>query len=184
MGRKFKCVKSSGNGITVGEVYELTEEGSVILDDGFVITKHHRENAIEWLENDSPEFRKFEEVFDDMEKFTLNDLKTGHVVKFRNGKYGLVLRDTGCKDGKDIIVYEDNNAKELERYNDDMTSRYSWLNEFSIMEVYAPYCYPDIHSLGSDCTYDNLVWKREEKRKMTVAEICEALGYDVEVVKG
>lgn len=36
-----------------------------------------------------------------------------------------------------------------------------------------------------DCSTDerDLLWTREEAKKMTVKEICDALGYDVEIVK-
>lgn len=37
--------------------------------------------------------------------------------------------------------------------------------------------------LDNSTTHRDLLWERKETKKMTVAEICAALGYDVEIVK-
>lgn len=38
--------------------------------------------------------------------------------------------------------------------------------------------------LKEPSTYCDLIWKRAEKKEMTVAEVSKALGYEVKIVKG
>ena len=49
----------------------------------------------------------------------------------------------------------------------------------SIKKVYQP----PVSSFGQMLNAHNPIWERKEVRKMTVAEICKELGYEVEIVK-
>lgn len=114
--------------------------------------------------------------------FTKDDLKVGYVVKYRNGELrmvmpysrGLALTDL---DGKWLNINTELNYDLTEVPCVPGTTK----NSLDIMEVYG------LSAFGSTAyrisTFGRkLLWKREEAKKMTVAEIEKALGYKVEVV--
>lgn len=97
--------------------------------------------------------------------FTKADLKVGYVVKHRNGEMRMVLP---YRRG---LVFTDIDGHWLDPDTD--------LND--VMEVYGLSAFGStacrISTFGRE-----LLWKREEAKKMTVAEIEKELGYKVEVV--
>lgn len=120
-----------------------------------------------------------------MAKFTKADLKVGYVVELRNGSLCMVLPTTDvtaypsglCLSGKDWFAL---NALDAElKCVEPNTSKAA---DYDVMKVYG----------FADCTYSaskigttsrHFLWARKEPKKMTVKNICEALGYDVEIVK-
>lgn len=91
--------------------------------------------------------------------FTKADLKEGDIVTLRNGKVGLYSEDMSI-DGLTIFNIED-----------DLTNNGSCKEELDIVKVERPVSY-------------TTVYEREENAKeMTLKEICEALGYEVKIVK-
>lgn len=118
---------------------------------------------------------------------TKQDLKTGMRVRTRNGELYLVLKD--CKTGhyghQDLLFASfcgDYNIGD--DYNNDLicVDSNDTDEDFDIVEVYtAKSGFADIDVL--DRTSLKSIWKREEKKKMTVAEIEEKLGYEVEIVR-
>lgn len=107
--------------------------------------------------------------------FTKADLKVGYVVKHRNGALAMVM--PGRK-GNLIVIDMKANYTEVEHFRENLTTAYSPLD---IVEVYGYSCYNYTSMLISTSDRE-LLWKREEAKKMTVSEIEEALGYKVEVV--
>ena len=118
----------------------------------------------------------------------LKDLKTGMRIILRNGGEYIVLKDviTPYEEGKeDMYILIDGGWMSSSSYNDDLTSKGN-SKDFDIMEVYEQNNgeYLDGSVLDKNAIKKmNLIWKREEKKKMTVSEICKELGYDVEIVK-
>ena len=108
---------------------------------------------------------------------TLNDLKTGMIVKTREGKYNIVMRD--FIDCGDILagLSCDNKISEtwtsLSNYNQDMTN--SRFPHIDIMSVYASYTY-------SADTPKRLIWERNEYKEVTMKEIEEKFGCKVKIV--
>lgn len=110
---------------------------------------------------------------------TRDDLKPGYVVKFRNGNYAMVLlfgtgnlcAVTACRTWMNIFG----------EIREDLTSKCGY-DDCDITEVYG---YDEYAYKSRDIDIENrpLLWKRSEPKKMTVKEICETLGYDVEIVK-
>jgi len=100
-------------------------------------------------------------------QFTKADLKERYIVVTRNGNE-YVVHDKrvayGITEGKLNSKYLD-----FKNYNNDLTDKNK--KEWDIVEIYKPHY--------------SKVWKCEEEpaRKMTVAEICKELGYDIEIVK-
>lgn len=118
----------------------------------------------------------------------LKDLKTGMRIILRNEQEYIVLKDviTPYDNGKeDMYIFVDGGWMSSNSYNDDLTCK-SNNKDFDIMKVYAQnsgnYINGDVLQ-KNEIKKMNLIWERKEKRKMTVSEICEELGYDIEIVK-
>lgn len=101
---------------------------------------------------------------------TKSDLKDGMICIARNGNkymwlYG-ALREVNswCTNTQENLKNEQ-------------------CNEFDIMKIYEPIGETIWDMLNHNYSQDEPIWERVEPRKMTVAEIEEALGYPVEVVK-
>lgn len=105
-----------------------------------------------------------------------SDLKVGYVVKLRNGNLCMILPnsyDELCLSGPD-------DWKPVSEFWDDLTNRLNSAKD--IIEVYGR-SHSNHHAhVVSECSRD-LLWQRSEAKKMTVKEICDALGYEVEIVK-
>lgn len=113
-----------------------------------------------------------------------SDLHTGMIVKLRNGKFKTVLFNV-CIDNIcnniDLFVGE-NGFLRLENYNENLTC--SNADKYDVMEVFKQK--EDIAFGVKEPKAGNLgktLWKRKEARKMTVSEICEKLGYNIEIIK-
>ena len=108
----------------------------------------------------------------------LDDLKTGMIVKTREGKYGIVMRD--FIDEGDILAGLSRNNKisetwtHLSNYNQDMTN--SRFPHIDIMSVYTSYPY-------SADTPKKLLWERKEYKEVTMSEIEEKFGCKVKIVE-
>ena len=108
---------------------------------------------------------------------TLNDLKTGMIVKTRNDNSYIVMRDfvdagdilAGLSDSDNIT----NSFNELSDYEQDL--KHNQLPGLDIMSVYTSYLY------GID-THKKLLWQREEYKEVTMREIEEMFGCKVKIV--
>lgn len=103
-------------------------------------------------------------------------LKPGYVCVTRNGHYLMVLP---TEDG--LCLCGDDHGP-LSGWNSDLTFNPCGTSKLDIMKVYGLSKYP---RFACDRSSDGrkLIWERKETKKMTVKEICDALGYDVEIVK-
>ena len=107
--------------------------------------------------------------------FTKADLKTGDVIKLRDGRVGIVNRDF------EMAILKDH-WFELENINQDLTSR--CYSENDIIAVRRPMD-------KSDCRFSafeyrasgTLVYEREEPVEMTLAEVCKLLGKNIKIIK-
>jgi hypothetical protein len=106
---------------------------------------------------------------------TLNDLKTGMIVKTREGKYHIIMRD--FIDQGDILAglsYDNrisNSWINLSKYNQDMT--HSEIPSLDIVDVYAS-------SVYSADTPTRLIWER--CKQVTINELEEKFGCKVKIV--
>lgn len=94
------------------------------------------------------------------------DLKNEDIVTLRNGDRLILIDDEFL----DISGEKANNLSQLSNLNDDLTSNYGWGDD--IVKVSRPVAYTTVYER-----------KTTTKKKMTVSEICKALGYDVEIIK-
>lgn len=118
---------------------------------------------------------------------TKNELKTGMVVTLRNGDKLRVFRDYASDWTQDenesvcmVSTVCANDWWKLSAYTDDM--KYEDDETCDIMEVYRPYHPYDFLRDFDESRY-NLIWKREDPKEMTMAEIEAALGYKIKIVE-
>ena len=109
---------------------------------------------------------------------TLDELKTGMIVKTREGNSHIVMRD--FIDEGDILAGLSNNNvisntwTSLSNYNQDMT--HSALPNLDIVGVYDSYPY-------SADTSKRPIWERKEYKEVTMSEIEEMFGCKVKIVE-
>ena len=118
--------------------------------------------------------------------FTLNDLTDDMIVEIRAGKKYLVVSD-----GK-IMMGVDSWGK-IENYDNDLTRDYCNLNIDKVWKITSKFWYTSLGLLLTDnhisrmieCDKIELVFDRNapKVKKMTIQQICDELGYEVEIVK-
>lgn len=104
---------------------------------------------------------------------TKNDLQTGMVIEIRNGSRFLIMR---MPDGN-ILASSNSSWMHINEHNEDLTCE---TDSLSVVKVFEPYTSTLARMVSTE--YEP-IWERKEPKKMTVEEICEALGYEVEIVK-
>lgn len=127
--------------------------------------------------------------------FTKDDLQMGYIVRLRNGEFRAV--HPAGKTGTFILIGHDKwdylNCWDHHLYS--IRQRFakgcpvsaetaSRAKGMDIVAVYG-YVYGTENYLGAgyiDSDHRPLLWAREEPKKMTLAEVCEKLGYPIELV--
>jgi len=126
------------------------------------------------------------------EKFTRADLKSGYVVKLRDGSFRMVIR---AGNFTKILVSQTGAWNYLNSgWSDDLKSLavypasqyeagHTW-QKADIMEVYGLVSGTQFYGGCLQITPDNrsLLWQRKQPVKMTIEEISQKLGFDVEIV--
>ena len=99
--------------------------------------------------------------------FTKADLKDGMIMKTRDGRYYMYLKKFNRG-----VRYE--GYITLDDYDDDLTC-YKYISDFDIVAVYNP---KDLTSLdfALEVKYNDPIWERPEKVRMTIKDIEEKLG--------
>lgn len=107
-------------------------------------------------------------------EFTKSDLKNGMIVELRNGFRGIVINDN--------LILGNKLYSELLDYNDDLSIKYNLNgNDLDIVKVYTVWSYMGFEDYLKDDNLE-LIWERKEPKKMTVAQIEEELGYEIDIV--
>lgn len=133
------------------------------------------------IKEDTERFAWSDDMFEPLEKrFIKDELKTGMLVELRNGEKYKVLKDYEtfiC--GKGMIS---NKSGFIPLLNFSKNLNNSFGVKYDIIKIYKP---------KGDCYFFNynmqnfeLIWEREQTRKMTLAEIEKELGYSIEIVEG
>lgn len=176
-----KCDKKIIKWVTGNEAgYKIPHDDCVIYNSPKIKTKKN----FCWLEGLQRASRKFYEEqgykilnwSDYMRKeFTKDDLKDWMLVVYRNGDKRIITDDVT------ILRNEYGNIQNyFTTYNDNLLSKENF-KKCDIVEVYST---PNDYKVFSfDISKRELLWERKEVKEMTVAEISEALGYDVKIVK-
>lgn len=124
------------------------------------------------------------------EKLKLEDLKSGFIVKRRSGELRMVMR---AGEFTKVLIGAGGKWCYLSNYDADLcrkhgecctTEQLNRAREKDIVEVYG--LQQGVRNYGETLalSIDNrtLIWKRKEPVKMTLAEICDRLGFEVEIV--
>lgn len=109
-------------------------------------------------------------------EFTRADLKTGDVVKFRNGEIGIVngkLKTIIMKDKFACICHFTENLM-----YDGMNSKGE-----DIVAVRRPESVYHCQFCAFEREYGILVYERKEVEEMTLAEVCRLLGKEIKIIK-
>jgi hypothetical protein len=102
------------------------------------------------------------------------ELKEGMIVECRNGNRYL-LRKVG-----DVLIGSNFDGWIKTTYNENLCENYYHYETFDIMKIYISKS-PKLEGLFAN-NYLDCIWERKEPKKMTLAQISEALGYEVEVI--
>lgn len=114
----------------------------------------------------------------------LEDIHTGYVIEMNSSSRLLVARIRDFeKVGVRILHGHTYGGKVLSECFDNELKGVGPNAGLSIDKVYGlPNSFDSVFS--TDVAGRPLLWERPSVKKMTVAEVSEALGYDVEIVKG
>lgn len=106
-----------------------------------------------------------------------SDLKSGYLVEYRNGLRRLVIESSD--NGFVLIGGKNEICNEGMNYEEDLRSTTA-----STLDIVKVFGIPKSMNCFSvmEPSERNVIWKRNPK-KMTMKEICDALGYEVEIVK-
>lgn len=112
-------------------------------------------------------------------KFSKSDLVSGQVVEYRNGNRRLVVKDF-LGTGRTVLFGSgDERFTYLDNFNDDLT--HASKDALDIVKVLN-------HSTDPKATGDlyldtDVVWDKNKPVVMTLAEVCDTLGYDVVIAR-
>lgn len=183
MNFKVRCLNNNTDiyeGISEGNIYEIID-GKFLDDNGTTrpFCGRNVNNFEEFLKvyGDYCEFELVEDISDSA--FSINDIKPCMLVELRKGTLCMVME---TKEGKVLITRQgivvthlndnvyDKNLEEV-----DIGCRY-----FDIMKVWG-FIQPDMSQYYAT-NQRELLWEREDKTKMTLAEIEERLGMKIEII--
>lgn len=108
-------------------------------------------------------------------EFTKADLKTGDVVKYRNGDVEIVNREL------EMCILK-NGWNDLDDIRNDLTSKVH--QRYDIIAVRRPKDKGDCQFNAFEHKWGTLVYERKEVEEMTLAEVCKLLGKEIKIVKG
>ena len=110
-----------------------------------------------------------------IEKDNKIELKEGMIIECRNGDRYLLR--TAC--GK-LVASSNDKYLNLDYYDEELNENLYFDKDFDVMKIYTSKAFI-LNSLFND-DYLECIWERKEPKKMTLAQISKALGYEVEVI--
>lgn len=124
---------------------------------------------------DYRETYKFKDVTNiKIEEDNKMELKEGMIIECRNRIRYLLRQVNGELIGS-------NNTGHIDlRYNEELNENKYFDEDYDIMKIYISNAF--ILSKVFDDGYLECIWKRKQPKKMTLAQISKALGYEVEVI--
>lgn len=188
MSKKYRCISNQSGGLHYlpGEVYILNDDGSMMGELGHAFKGIEYSSAVEWLEHMN--WYSFEEV-KEMEfikngKINLDALKTGDWIECERTTGDAisfqVMKDTPVG----VVFREYPNNQSSVCYRADRKCGYEVnISEYRMIKVFRSEIIPNfctMHIRPFPCVFE---WHAEVKRKkMTVEEVEELLGYKVAIV--
>lgn len=166
---KLKAVNPDFSFLTKGKVYsvdKVDEDGDYVIydDDGY---EYYVRQCEIGKDNEWEKVSGFDKL----------DLLNGDVIVMRNGYKYIFFKNYAGK--SDALVNTKGGWMNLDKY--EVNLLFANDSAFDILEVHRPvYCsafYPAHEFYNYEC-----VFKREDRKKMTVEDIEAALGYKIEVI--
>ena len=134
------------------------------------------------------------------DNFNMRKIHAGYVVEFRNGERGFAMRYDNGNAGDNLVFLNTDtdcfygpanhwDSKTLLRTGEllcrkradlDIVAVYGYVRRAPVRLT--PLAFRRL-LLSSDTKSREELWRRREAVKMTLAQVCEKLGYDVEIVK-
>lgn len=102
------------------------------------------------------------------------ELKEGMIIECRNGNRYLLRKRS------DKLICSNFDGWLTAAYDEKLNENKYHIENFDIMKIYESNAYV-LEDLF-DNQYLHCIWERKEPKKMTLAQISEALGYEVEVI--
>ncbi len=102
------------------------------------------------------------------------ELKEGMIVECRNGSRYLLRKRS------DKLICSNFDGWFTATYDEKLNENEYYVEDFDIMKIYESKANV-LRDLFND-KYFTCIWERKEPKKMTLAQISEALGYEVEVI--
>lgn len=106
------------------------------------------------------------------------DLKVGMVVEDREGELSMLMPYDNVD--YDLVLSNRNSWIRFKNFNNDLT--HNKFEDLDIMKVYGFTNYPTQATIVSTDNRELLWERKEEKKKMTVSEVENILGYGIEIV--
>ena len=106
--------------------------------------------------------------------FTKADLKTGDIVKQRDGIVQVFIKELNVFITKDGF----NNSGS---FKNDLTHKYD--HDFDIVAVRRPVDGSDCQFTAFDRDFGYLVYERQEVEEMTLEQVCKLLGKEIKIIK-
>lgn len=183
----FTVIAHKGSWTGSRSFHESTDERS------HIVCNMERYRVIDDILMEYKQAEKEQEMKDNKQTFTRDDLKPGYIVQLRDGSFHsiqMVGRETlitiGKRDYHDwkylsrywdhYLYYKDHGGKTFPFPTPDKSK--------DIVAVYGYVQGTENYANCGDISSDNrpLLWSRHEVKKMTVEEIENVLGYKVEIV--
>ena len=102
------------------------------------------------------------------------ELKEGMIIECRNGnRYLLRMVD-------DVLIGSNFNGWFKATYDEKLNENEYYVEDFDIMKIYESKASMLKNLFDNKCL--TCIWERKEPKKMTLEQISEALGYEVEVI--
>jgi hypothetical protein len=107
--------------------------------------------------------------------FTKANLKTGDVVKRRNGDVEIVNRELG------MLIRSDGGWNDLDSINDDLSNHVG--KKYDIIAVRRPNVKAHCSFCAFELDYGALIYERQEVEEMTLEQVCKLLGKEIKIIK-
>lgn len=123
-------------------------------------------------------------------EFTKSDLRSGDILIYSDGQEDIYIKELESMIALEInIPYSSENAEErmvtgyncIKDFNEDLTYIFEPEGDYNIEKVYRPNSAREI-AYPNSRKEENYVFIRKHPARMTLKEVCEALGYDVIIV--
>ena len=168
---KLKAVNPQYSFITRGKIYpveKIDKDGDYMIhdDDGYDYSV-------------SPDEIGKNNEWEKISGFDKYDLCNGDVVIQRTGKKMIYFNGYASKNAA-VLVGIDSQWASMDKYEYNLT--HSTVKACDIMEVYRPTGNWVLYRREGDLENFSCIFKRDDRKKMTVEEIEAQLGYKIEVV--